>query len=381
MKKVCQVLSGLVSLFLLQTLAKKCTSFEGEEEYCTFKWVWTTEKNQSFYPDSDNPDAVMYVQFDSSVVHTFTSEICNVFPNLITLDIGNVFLKKISNDAFSNCTNLIYLYLGHNKLKTINFFEFNALEELEVEIDLNNNLLTDIDIDELVYKFPNSRRLWFYENHFDCNRLRIILGKMDRYGFFDSAFNSKNKRNSLRYSEVDSIGCGSKEIRTQNVTTKQLKIILKEVNSKLQKIIEKTTRLKHNQSVLQNQLETTERKTNKTVIEIEDALNNHSMNVTKLAEKIENLRQHFLNVEEQRDHIANLLYNNTKTLNETEQNMKKIKNNIKAFEDNLKKTHKILEIRRKHIERTYYIQSATAVLSIIVFLILVTKFCGKYKCK
>lgn len=144
-----------------------------------------------------------------SKMHTFTNNFCLSFPNVRAISALNLGLTVVHENAFENCVNLHTIYLSHNNLTQIapktflnnkNLYVINLSYNNIVEIDfkifenltilhelslesnhlksvkfvnlknlqllyLSSNNLTDLDVDDILLKFPSLKALYFKPNH------------------------------------------------------------------------------------------------------------------------------------------------------------------------------------------------------------------------
>lgn len=194
-----------------------------EGTVCTFSDLVLEEIDMSiFQPDSTDNDKVETVKFLCSKIHTWTEEICNVFPNLKILSAEELSLQRVTPYAFRNCKKLKNISFLNNKLTHLDSDLFSGLSDLEflsfednnlTEIDgkmfenlinlqslclddnyltefpvhnfpklqklkvlqLSANYLRDLDVLEIIKKFPALDTITLNYNNFHCNRLKFIV--------------------------------------------------------------------------------------------------------------------------------------------------------------------------------------------------------------
>lgn len=199
------------TFYLNYAQATKCYFNPEDRGTCEFYEIRTNESSLYFNPQRNvNVTAVVFL---SSVMPTFTHEVCEAFPYLKYLNA----VKNITPNALKKCVNLIYVQFWYNQIETLDtnlfggnpklfqiLFQFNLLKtidgrmfepvkELEVlslsgnylsdlrlnefpkmvkllELSLVLNDLRDLDVEELLQKFPNLSNIRLSNNLFDCSR-------------------------------------------------------------------------------------------------------------------------------------------------------------------------------------------------------------------
>lgn len=197
--------------------------------WCSFTNVNVTATHRFFQPTYDYPYVVEKVRFYDSHLEILTDELCTSFYNLRELEIWNTKLRKIEAGALDNClrlqwasfwsnhlrkldakvfqrnqqlktlnvqknqlktikpeifnglSELRHLSLNDNYLRTFPVYEMTFLDSLET-LQLDTNELTDLDEQEVLYKFPNLKLIYLNDNPLMCDRLRAILGTFRRNG-------------------------------------------------------------------------------------------------------------------------------------------------------------------------------------------------------
>lgn len=215
----------LVSL-LYQTEALQCKKGDHRDtdSICTLTGVRTNKTHRYF--NLTPSDEVKYVSFNNSVMHTFTRQVCDRFPNLHEIHAQALSLEKISVTAFGSCRNLMGIFFDFNFLETLDArlferndklefisFTYNSLRKVDGRLFqpliflemlfLHNNFLTELplqdfpelpelkylkfdynditDLDErmLILKFPKLRTVDFSMNLLECDRLKAITFVLD----------------------------------------------------------------------------------------------------------------------------------------------------------------------------------------------------------
>lgn len=208
-------------------ISKEDSTREPRATYCVFYDIQTTEDNPLFHPNSSDSKFTPHVEFHNSQMHTLTDELCIAFPSLRILKLEHLAMHKIKELALALCKNLMnvsfynnslgvldvpvfkstqpmqYLTFTDNKLTKISPIILEGLNELTyfsvhynflIEFPVHKirqlfrlnallvseNNLTDLDEQELIYKFPNLTSIQVASNRFDCDRLKTMLGTFRR---------------------------------------------------------------------------------------------------------------------------------------------------------------------------------------------------------
>lgn len=207
---------------------------------CLLSDVFLTKENYHFTPFADevNSDQIKKVRILSGEVPKLGGCICNAFNNLDEINLYNLGLEEITEEAFRNCKELTSLVLTKNKLSQLepNVFSVNTkLAELYVtdnQLDervidalpeslkilqlgdnklksftlnktlpnlrtliLTANELTDLDTGNLIQNLPELQNLFINDNDFKCDRLQQIRDEFKSKGVTVSErFNEANPK-------------------------------------------------------------------------------------------------------------------------------------------------------------------------------------------
>lgn len=202
---------------------------------CTFRNMILNQTHQHFNPVPATGSLTDITSIDlggkrGSSMKLLTSDICNAFPNIHWYDAHWLGLEEIQEDAFVNCVNLEKLRLYDNKLTSLNAdlfksnpklryldVDMNRFKEINVKVfentpmieylnfndnqikrfdvsempELNklrvvrlaNNLLSEMDEEEVVKKFPALREFIICPNErIEYVRLRVMTEFMKGHG-------------------------------------------------------------------------------------------------------------------------------------------------------------------------------------------------------
>lgn len=197
------------------------------ETYCVLNSLRLTRNQKVFsVREEDKPETITDLEISTtSSIPVLTSNICEVFPNLVTLVIDTFRshkLDEIEEDTFVQCTklkkfhlrsnslrilennllnrnlalieisisdnrietlpetlfhhleNLRWLFLNGNQLKQIPVEAFKDLKKVEW-LDLHGNQLIDLNIEQLLTHMPKLERINLRDNDFECVRLAAIM--------------------------------------------------------------------------------------------------------------------------------------------------------------------------------------------------------------
>lgn len=212
-----------------------------EDDWCTFQNLTITRPRTEFKLTTENIENVTKIRFKDSSIHTWTSHVCEAFPNLNNLEVDLVYLRDIAPGALDNCTNLEVVSFWTNqltrfdrdnfrynyKLREINvqsnkiFYihpeTFNHLTNLEVlsinenslkifpldkisrleklrTLYLDTNNLEDLDEDLMIEKFPALTTVYMDDNNFECDRLREILSAFAKKNISAKVWSAQHKK-------------------------------------------------------------------------------------------------------------------------------------------------------------------------------------------
>lgn len=226
-----------------------------EDDWCTFHNLTISRPETVFKLTADNVQNITKLRFNNSSIHTWTSHVCETFPNLVSLEIDQVYLREIAVGALDNCSNLEVISFWTNqltrfdrdnfrytyKLKEINVQSnkiyyihpetFNHLANLEV-LSLNENLLKkfpvdkmnrleklrliyldtndleDLDDELLVEKFPGLSTVYMDDNNFDCDRLKEILNTFAAKNISAKVWSAQHKKTRvIKPTTIQGIEC------------------------------------------------------------------------------------------------------------------------------------------------------------------------------
>ncbi|XP_063701732.1 uncharacterized protein LOC134831838 [Culicoides brevitarsis] len=135
--------------------------------------------NVNLIPDHPNPRQLKYLVLGGSRdtfgsrMHTLTADICNSFPNLLTLEAQYLGLEKIDDNAFDNCTSLEHLNLSYNKLKFFNTNKWKTQQNL-TELKIAGNKFESIDPKMLKKTFPMLKNIELSNNEITKSDLKLL---------------------------------------------------------------------------------------------------------------------------------------------------------------------------------------------------------------
>lgn len=176
-------------------------------------------------------------------------------------------LRKIHGSTFVNLNNLTILQLNHNSLIDFPVYQFPILPSLH-RIDLDNNALNDLDVEEMLDKFPSLQRIALYSNFIECNRFKvinetltsrnIIINKTDgaykTYGALASDCISTTKIDSVFKDANLSIIRGRLDNEVVKDEVKQLKVLNKELQENFTRVDQEIEAVLVNITEVQRQL-------------------------------------------------------------------------------------------------------------------------------
>lgn len=214
---------------------------------CVLQDVYVTRDSLGFIPVATNASNVLTVQVYSYKMDVLTSDICNAFPNVQSIDLQNLGIKEVAKDAFENCTNLETLSLQNNSLVTLDRNLFSKNQRLKV-LQLSYNPLVHVEA-EMFKGLRNLKKIEMQNNHlldFDAETLRtyssevsLDLGKThmlcDRYNAIDRfLYNTSSDSYIPKDYCLDSDEYGKELMKSKSADTlTQLKInfLSKEIES------------------------------------------------------------------------------------------------------------------------------------------------------
>lgn len=200
---------------------------------CALSHIILSRDSPQFIPISHNSSFILEVSVSLSSIPVLTSDICNTFHNIKTLDLDKNSIEFITNNAFHDCAQLKNLHLENNLIVEIkpSTFKYNtALSNLQIQnnrlsrienglfkyttelrflnLDRNNltciskmvirswenieilslehNQLLDVNLEEIVHYMKELKMLKINGNNFYCERLQQIIElKKDSRIFID----------------------------------------------------------------------------------------------------------------------------------------------------------------------------------------------------
>lgn len=206
----------------------RCLSIKDDED-CVLKRMNLTLKDYRFTPilgPKKLYDEIYSAAIKRSHVPRLGPDICNTFKELIWVDVQDIGIEVVDEDAFKNCTDLRDLMMNRNKIKFLppklfaatklmltvdlgenqlsddsipalskavaleqlhlnnnKFIKFpidaiKSLSELEV-LTLFSNELTDLDVPKLFKHLSHLLEITLNDNNFKCSRLKEIQRQID----------------------------------------------------------------------------------------------------------------------------------------------------------------------------------------------------------
>lgn len=239
--------------------------------YCTLTGIQVTKEHPEFTINFDSPHPVEAIQIEDSHIPLLTSQICDAFPNIMTLNLHNAGVEAIDKNALKSCTSLkgfqswnnpiksldndpfqhsvdlrhlsitnsslketpvgvfdnlrqlIYLKLANNHLSFDNPGAFRNLEKLE-ELELCSNELLDMDASQFITNLPNLKKIYLSDNDFLCDRLVQIIDEFKRKGILvDSTVKTARARTVAVGHEEANICIASRDDYLQIIEAKTKK--------------------------------------------------------------------------------------------------------------------------------------------------------------
>lgn len=190
---------------------------------CVFKNSINNDNGKPFsYKSFMNQSEIVSIRFDQSSMRTLTSELCETFPNLKHLDLRKLSMKYIEDGALNQCVELKtinfnendlreipknifnctkklkYINLGANNLTSFDpqiihdlteldtiiisrnyllflmFKDFPILKNLKT-FEVENNEFFELDVNKMLWKFPNLEQFYMNNNPLDCLTLKEML--------------------------------------------------------------------------------------------------------------------------------------------------------------------------------------------------------------
>ena len=113
-------------------------------------------------PGKSNDDVELFHTKVNQKIYNIPREIGRIFPNLIVVTMPFVELQQVRSQDLENFPNLRFLYLGNNKIKTLDSDLFKYTPKLEY-LSVDYNQLTNIGTDILA-PLMNLERLYLSQN-------------------------------------------------------------------------------------------------------------------------------------------------------------------------------------------------------------------------
>lgn len=204
-----------------QIVAQNPPTFEcipsGVEGTCIIQNPVTTKSNPNFKISHPTPEKIQQVGVIGGNLAVFTSDICNYFPNLLNLEIGNTGVEVLEENALDNCNlhgwilsgakveeiplkffdknrDIRGIYFVDTPIKKIDPAQFHGLQKLtDVGISMTqieefplesitskqifwfhafSNNLKDFPAEEYYNKFPQVAFVGYGDNDISCTRVQ-----------------------------------------------------------------------------------------------------------------------------------------------------------------------------------------------------------------
>lgn len=228
-----------------------CHTDEGN--WCIFSNIKANEAVHQLSSDKNFSTEVKKVMFHQSTIKEFNGAVCNEFNQLQNLDMKTLSVEVILEVAFSSCTELKWLSLHGNKLRTLApktfetntnleylFLSKNTLKEIHCDLlknqlklvelhiasnqleevplksirlskdlmalSMHSNHLIDLNETAIIEHFPKLRSIWFAGNELACARLVEILRFFEEKGIALSPYQDHIPR-FYETVKVDGITC------------------------------------------------------------------------------------------------------------------------------------------------------------------------------
>uniref|UniRef100_A0A336MB28 CSON012968 protein n=1 Tax=Culicoides sonorensis TaxID=179676 RepID=A0A336MB28_CULSO len=158
---------------------------------CELQSVFLESSEMEFLPSSRRPLNIDTLKITDSTIHTLTSGICDIFPN-----IEEMYLRKT-------------LDLEMNKLTNLNNVDASDLMHLKT-LWLTHNPLTDFKIENIPSSFLSL--VYLQDTDIPCDRLKEIIEYANEKDITISTMSynddtNNNRDRSIELSEVDGILC------------------------------------------------------------------------------------------------------------------------------------------------------------------------------
>lgn len=239
--------------------------------YCTLTGITVTKERPEFTINFSSSHPIEAIQIEDSFIPLLTSQICDTFPDIVTLNLNNVGIEVIEKDALKKCTSLKGFQSWNNPLQTLDTHTFNHtvelrhlsitnssikelpehvfdhlrqlrhlslvnnhlsfdnplvyknLNKLEV-LELYSNELLDLDDQAFVTYLPNLKKIYLNDNDFLCDRLVQIIEVFKNKGVLvDSTIKVLRDRTVTVGNEEGNICIASQEDYLKIIETKTKK--------------------------------------------------------------------------------------------------------------------------------------------------------------
>lgn len=137
---------SLTLLLLLLNFAKSeipsynCTIKGSNNNFCVLSNIILTKDDPHFLPIAPNATLITDLMVQQSTLPKLTSDICDNFHQLKSLDLSNNSIEVISPQAFYNCALLKFLYIEGNRLQELPEDTFKQNPGLQFLHAQNNRL-------------------------------------------------------------------------------------------------------------------------------------------------------------------------------------------------------------------------------------------------
>lgn len=258
-KKALFTLMLLLSNFVGAYGAKYKCEISNFGTRCDIKELNLTRENFEIEPETDNPSAIEDIRLHGIVPILSARRICQELPNLKKITAKGVSLKKIQENAFQGCENILDLYLQNNNFRKLERNSFKGLSNVQnlrvyggkipaIDLDLTDsqqlsslgfsnlsisvffpkilsgqtnlkllflcsNNFFDLDVEGIVKYAPNLKVIYLNDNNFKCSRVAKVL-KLLKTKNITASTNTGDRRLKTRdYTpkKVDGIHCLGEE--------------------------------------------------------------------------------------------------------------------------------------------------------------------------